>query len=143
MYTNIHTKKIKQTAQQKLAESNIKPSLHRIAVLQYLLDHCTHPDADTVFNALSPQIPTLSKTTVYNILKLFAETGVVRCITIDEKTQRFDADISEHAHFKCKHCGTIIDLLISDNNIKFKNAKKLKIDEMDIFLYGSCSLCTP
>jgi Fur family ferric uptake transcriptional regulator/Fur family peroxide stress response transcriptional regulator len=134
---------MKQTAQQKLNEFNIKPSLHRIAVLQYLMDHYTHPDADLVFNALSPKIPTLSKTTVYNVLKLLAENGVVRCITIDEKMQRFDANISEHAHFKCKHCGKIIDLPILSKNIKVKNTQKLKIDGMDIFLYGSCPLCTP
>ena len=134
---------MKNNAQKKLSEFNIKPSLHRIAVLQYLMDHYTHPDVDTVFNALSHKIPTLSKTTIYNILKLLSKSGVIRCVTIDEKTQRFDADTSEHVHFKCKHCGKIIDLPVLDNSIKIKNTQKLKIDEMDIFLYGTCPLCTP
>ena len=49
----------------RLLEYNIKPSMQRIAIMEYLMDHPIHPSADDIYTALSPSMPTLSKTTVY------------------------------------------------------------------------------
>ena len=58
-----------------LLSHKIKPSMQRIAIMDYLFEHKVHPTVDKIFNDLYPQIPTLSKTTVYNTLKLFAYQG--------------------------------------------------------------------
>ncbi|KAA6316446.1 Peroxide-responsive repressor PerR, partial [termite gut metagenome] len=70
--------------QEQLSMHGIKPSLQRMAIMDYLLEHHTHPTVEEIYMALFPSIPTLSKTTVYNTLKLFAEQGVVNMLTIDE-----------------------------------------------------------
>ena len=44
--------------------------MQRIAIMEYLMEHPIHPSADDIYTALSPSMPTLSKTTVYNTLKL-------------------------------------------------------------------------
>jgi Fur family peroxide stress response transcriptional regulator len=49
---------------------------------------------------------TLSKTTVYNSLKLFLKRGIVQELTIEEKEVRYDADTRPHAHFKCTELET-------------------------------------
>ena len=54
-----------------LLERGIKPSQQRIALLEYLVKHPVHPTADELYSRLSPMMPTLSKTTVYNTLRLF------------------------------------------------------------------------
>ena len=41
---------------------SIKPSVQRIAIMNYLIEHRTHPTVDEIYTALSPSIPTLSKT---------------------------------------------------------------------------------
>ena len=89
----------------RLLEHNIKPSMQRIAIMEYLMEHPIHPSADDIYTALSPSMPTLSKTTVYNTLKLFSEQGAALMLTIDEKNTNFDADTSVHSHFLCKRCG--------------------------------------
>ena len=43
---------MKESAQNRLRRYNIKPSVQRMAVLDYLMTHHTHPTADTIFNAL-------------------------------------------------------------------------------------------
>ena len=48
----------------RLQNHNIKPSVQRIAIMNYLIEHRTHPTVDEIYTALSPSIPTLSKTTV-------------------------------------------------------------------------------
>lgn len=47
-----------------LLSYNIKPSVQRIAIMDYLLAHKTHPCIDEIYMALCDDIPTLSKTTV-------------------------------------------------------------------------------
>lgn len=70
---------------QHLTDHGVKPSIQRLAIMKYLMEHRTHPTADMIFNDLYKEIPTLSKTTVYNTLKLLTEHGAVRTIGIDEK----------------------------------------------------------
>ncbi len=72
-----------------LISYNIKPSVQRIAIMDYLLAHKTHPSIDEIYLALCKDIPTLSKTTVYNTLKLFVEHGAALMLTIDEKNACF------------------------------------------------------
>lgn len=93
----------------KLLQKGIKPSLIRLKVYEYLVNHKTHPTADEIYNSLLLEIPTLSKTSVYNTLSLFVEKGLVQIITIEENIVRFDADTSVHGHFQCKSCGKIYD----------------------------------
>lgn len=50
---------------ERLQSHSIKPSVQRIAIMQYLMDHHTHPTVDEIYTALAPSMPTLSKTTVY------------------------------------------------------------------------------
>ena len=100
------------TAYEYLLSYHIKPSVQRIAIMDYLLNHKTHPCIDEIYTALCKEIPTLSKTTVYNTLKLFVEYGAAKMLTIDEKNACFDGDVHPHAHFQCKVCNKIYDVEI-------------------------------
>ena len=50
---------------ERLQGHNIKPSVQRIAIMKYLMEHRTHPTVDEIYTALSPTIPTLSKFTTH------------------------------------------------------------------------------
>ena len=125
-----------------LLEFGIKPSLQRIAIMEYLMDHFTHPTADIIFNDLYPSIPTLSKTTVYNTLKLLEEHGAIRTISIDEKNLRYDADISYHAHFICKRCGCVHDLSLKEGDtFDVENFDDFILTEYHVYYKGYCKDC--
>jgi len=123
-----------------LSGYGIRPSMQRIAIMRYLLKNLTHPTADEVFESLRRQIPTLSKTTVYNTLKLFVENGAALYIGIDEKNARFDGIINPHAHFRCKDCGCIIDLPMNPDFFLPKDFNGV-IDETHFYLKGFCEKC--
>jgi Fur family peroxide stress response transcriptional regulator len=55
---------------EKLKKKNINLSYQRLKVLEYLTQVRTHPTVDQIFTDLQKDISTLSKTTVYNTLKL-------------------------------------------------------------------------
>jgi len=124
-----------------LTVHNVKPSLQRIAIMNYLLEHHTHPTADEIFMALSPTIPTLSKTTVYNNLKLLAEQGAVLKVSIDEQHTCYDIDTTPHAHFLCKHCNKVYDLPVHDNLQVLADSCGHHIEERFYFYKGICKDC--
>ena len=123
-----------------LSGYGIRPSVQRIAIMRYLLKSKAHPTADDVYEALKRQIPTLSKTTVYNTLKLFVESGAAIYVGIDEKNARFDGTIEPHAHFRCKKCGCIIDLPMNVDNFLAKDFNG-DIEETYFYLKGICENC--
>ncbi|MEG0039396.1 MULTISPECIES: transcriptional repressor [Bacteroides] len=128
---------------ERLITYNIKPSMQRMAIMDYLVEHRTHPSADEIYTALSPVMPTLSRTTVHNTLRLFAEQGAALMLTIDERNTNFDADTSAHAHFLCKECGKIYDLkskLDTKVTEEFQSEGN-EITEMHYYYKGICKNC--
>ena len=127
-----------------LLSFKIKPSVQRIAIMDYLVSHHTHPCVDEIYMALCKEIPTLSKTTVYNTLKLFVEHGAAKMLTIDERNACFDSDLSVHAHFQCKICGRIFDLPYQEHSddIKQLGKKGFIVDEVHCYYKGTCPDCS-
>jgi Fur family peroxide stress response transcriptional regulator len=128
---------------QYLRQFSIKPSMQRSAVMNFLLKNRIHPTIEEIYLALSPSMPTLSKTTVYNTLDLFVEKGAVRALAIDDKNARYDVDISAHAHFMCRSCGRIQDIFDLDPKMYLlPETKKFKIDSIEISYFGICENCS-
>lgn len=126
---------------QLLNEKDISPSVQRIRVLEYLQKSKNHPTVDDIYIDLVKEIPTLSKTTVYNILKLFAEKNVARTLRVGNNEARYDGDTSVHGHFKCNKCGNIYDFNVNMEELKFTGLDKFKINEYQIYLKGICKKC--
>lgn len=124
-----------------LQEHNVKPSMQRLLIMKYLLTHKTHPTADDIYNELSKRMPTLSKTTVYNTLKLLAESKACLALTLDEKNIHYDGDTTLHGHFLCKECMTIIDIPINEISLNREESSDYTVDSMEISFYGRCSAC--
>ncbi len=129
-----------------LAEKGIRPSPQRIAIYTYLKQHKTHPTVDTVYSALSPDYPTLSRTTVYNTLHLFTQNKLINAVNIEEGETRYDAELEPHIHFKCSQCGTIFDVFddqLQDIYKKFTGdlPDGFKTEQAEISLWGLCSSC--
>lgn len=127
-----------------LQKFNIKPSHQRLAIMEYLLDHCcSHPTVTQIYNALSPSMPTLTRTTIYKTLKLLSEHKAILMLTIDESNTHFDADNSPHAHLLCKRCARIYDLPLPPG-VKYVEEQKMeghKVTEMHLYYKGTCREC--
>lgn len=126
-----------------LLSYNIKPSVQRIAIMDYLLEHRTHPSIDEIYLALCDDMPTLSKTTVYNTLKLFVEHGAAQMLTIMEKNTNYDGDVSLHAHFLCKKCGKIFDLpaRAEEERVAKFGEDGFRVEEVHQYYKGICPEC--
>ena len=124
-----------------LQEHGIHPSIQRIAIMEYLLKHRTHPSVEAVYASLHPKMPTLSRTTVYNTLKLFARCGAVRMLTIDEHNVCFDGDMQPHAHFLCRVCGRIYDVPLQAEPVPLPDLGDYDLEELHYYYKGVCPSC--
>ena len=130
------------TAQDYLAKYGIKPSVQRIAIMEYLMEHRTHPSTDEIHSVLIKWMPTLSKTTVYNTLKLFTEQGALTAVGIDDRNIRYDIDVSDHAHFICLGCGKVYDIPVDHlDKLIVRGGEELTITETHLYYKGYCKLC--
>ena len=123
-----------------LKANQIKPSVHRSRIYRYLLEKKNHPTVDTVFKELVREIPTLSKTTVYNTLKLFVERNITGIVSIEGNELRYDADVSTHGHFKCTRCGEVYDFQF-DNNLNISDIEDFQTEKTHLYISGICRTC--
>lgn len=122
-----------------LLESGIKPSYQRIRILEYLMTHRTHPTVAEVYHALIDEIPTLSKTTVYNTLKLLIDHQIVSEILIEEKEVLYDVAVEDHGHFKCVSCGALVDFDLKEAPPSVPEG--YVVQSVHIYYKGLCDKC--
>lgn len=123
-----------------LRRHDIKPSHHRLQILQYMVENRNHPSAEMIYQYLAPLIPTLSRTTVYNTLQLMVEKGVAMVITINENEVHYDADISPHGHFKCLVCNRIYDFGW-DQAVNTIGLDGFQVLDRQLYYFGYCPVC--
>lgn len=131
----------KDNIAEHLLEHAIKPSYPRMRILEYLVTKRSHPTVDEIYSNLVKEIPTLSKTTVYNTLNLLIGVNIVRVVTIEENETRYDADVTNHGHFKCDKCGAIYDFHIDTEALKTDGLKNFLIKGKDVYYRGICKEC--
>jgi Fur family transcriptional regulator, peroxide stress response regulator len=124
-----------------LTKAGIRPSVQRVRILDYLRTKKNHPTVETIYVALAPEIPTLSRTTVYNTLELFRERELVISLDFGEGSVRYDADTSPHVHFGCEKCGAVFDVFIAPEDIRKKLPQGFVLKKTQLYAFGLCAKC--
>lgn len=126
---------------QYIAEAGIKPSYQRLRIMEYLYNNESHPTADKIYQDLKHEITTLSKTTVYNTLKLFVEHGVANALSIEGHETRYDYNTDTHGHFKCELCGKLYDFDFKNEEMALNGLKNHEIQQVHLYVKGICADC--
>ncbi len=92
------------------SQLGLKLTMHRLVVLEYLMNTYTHPSAEMIYNALKERYPTITLSTIYNTLEVFVEKGLIKKIPTFSGTARYDANIKPHIHIINKQTDEIKDL---------------------------------
>lgn len=127
--------------QNSLKRKGIRLSHQRLKVLEYLIMNQCHPTADQIFTSLQKEVPTLSKTTVYNTLNTLTDAGLIRIINIEDNETRYDINTNNHGHFKCEYCKSIFDFNIDIDNIEVHDLEGFEIYDKNVYFKGICPKC--
>ena len=123
----------------------LKHSKQRDSILEFLATRKDHPTADVVYMNVREQLPNISLGTVYRNLTLLSDLGEILRLRVGDGTDHFDADTSEHYHFVCTECGSVIDLdMDSIDSIMEAAGERFdgRIRGHVTYFYGSCPACT-
>ena len=124
-----------------LRENGIKVTPQRLEVLRFLDENRIHPTADDIYRALKKDNPSLSKTTVYNVLDILSKCGLVEVLTISGTECRYDYKSTRHQHFLCTSCGRIVDIHIKGLCMDCMPEKGHKVEEVHGYFKGTCRDC--
>ena len=124
-----------------LQDRGVRPTAQRLAVYEYLLTHRTHPSADAIYEALKPQYPSFSRTTIYNSVKALMQAGLIRVVTIDPLEQHFDGEAADHGHCRCEQCGRLFDFEFPGEHIARLIPDGFTVNRQDVFFTGICKSC--
>lgn len=129
------------TLAERLAENGIRPSYQRLRIFALLSGTVAHPSAETIFRELSPDIPSLSRTTVYSTLALLVKAGLAVTVRIDDDGIRYDADTSVHGHFRCARCGKVYDFPVKPGSLKPELPPGFTASLVQLCCEGTCATC--
>ena len=129
-----------------LQKAGISKTSQRLAVLDILLKATTPLSVNTIRQSLETKA-NIDKVTVYRILSLFRQRGIIREIASAGGANYFEMATLEnplHPHFSCRNCGAFTCLA----PLPFTQAPELilskddySIDHIEINISGLCACC--
>ena len=122
-----------------LDEKNLRPSIIRMKVLEYLDRNRVHPTVDEIYEGLSDDIPTLSKTSVYNTVKLLRDSGIIHELTIEESRAHYDFCTAFHGHLLCDCCKRVVDVPVE--SLENPNLNGHNVRSTQVYYLGICKDC--
>lgn len=127
-----------------LKDSGVRITPQRHAILEYLVVSESHPTADEIYKALEHKFPNMSVATVYNNLRVFKKTGLVKELTYGDSSSRFDFSTKQHYHIICTNCGKIVDFHypgLDEVEALAAQVTGFTVDSHRLEVYGLCPDC--
>lgn len=101
---------------ERLQTAGLKVTHQRLLLFRALCGTTGHPDADTLYNTLRDEQPSLSLGTVYRVLDTFVTAGLSSRFVGDDGKMRFDANLTPHHHLICEDSNEISDFVDEELN---------------------------
>lgn len=123
----------------------VKYSRQRELIISYLHSTNAHPTAETIFQKVREQCPSISLGTVYRNLKQLENLGTIWRITCGDGCEHFDGNVSPHYHLYCRSCGSVSDLkmpVLTELNLLASHYCDGTIERHSMLFHGLCAECS-
>jgi Fur family peroxide stress response transcriptional regulator len=133
---------VNKTAVRILVEKGLKVTPQRIAVLDIILNLNNHPTAENIEEYLRISYPHVPIGTVYKILEVFFNNGIITRVKTDNDTIRYDAILEKHHHLYSTQSEQIEDFYddnlnkILDDYFRKKEIPNFKIEDIKLQIIG-------
>ena len=104
----------KEQAAQLLRARGINPTQQRVDIAALLLGSPRHVCADTLLDWVNEGSGGVSKATIYNTLRLFAQHGLLREVIVEPTKTFYDSNTAPHHHFYDAENGELTDIALED-----------------------------
>lgn len=129
----------------ELRDVDLRVTPARLGVLSALENTNTPLDVTDLINYLEKQDIKVDRVTVFRIINILLDKGLVKPIQFNEGKLRYEhISKADHHHFICENCGEIED--ISQCNVELiekdlQKKKGLLINHHSLEFFGLCQRC--
>ncbi len=127
-----------------LRQHDLPVTAQRLAVLR-AVSHHPHATADDLAEAVRREIGTISRQSVYNVLNVLTDKGIIRRIQPADSPARYEDRVGDnHHHLVCRTCGRTEDVCCAVGTAPCLHAHDqhgFQIDEAEVIYWGTCPGC--
>lgn len=114
----------------------------RLAVYEELAGRKDHPSAESLYEVLKKDYPSLSLATVYKTLQTLHDMGMVSRVPSPIAQARYDACMDVHHHAVCISCGKIVDVFDAKlDHVAVPSLPGFEITGHSVHFQGRCAKC--
>ena len=100
-----------------------------------------HHTADEIFALAKERLPGISRATVYNNLKTLESAKLIRRITGDALSDRYDNSYIPHGHLICEECGKVTDFDLCNFDKQLSDAIGSDFSSYELKVRYVCDEC--
>lgn len=125
-----------------ISSRKLKVTPQRVLVLSALMAMKSHPSADDLIDYIKADHPNIAVGTIYKILDLFVEAGIIERVRTSRDIMRYDMISEKHHHIYINGSDTIVDFYDPDLDELlegyFRNRKipGIEVDDLKIQITG-------
>ena len=125
-----------------LVSNGLRVTPQRVAVMEAIITLNNHPTADAIIRFIQENHPNVAIGTVYKILDILAEHGLIRRVKTENDVMRYDAILEKHHHLYCAESDRIEDYFDEELNqlladyFNKHNIKGFKIEDVKLQIIG-------
>lgn len=90
----------------------LRMTKQRKVILEELRRVTSHPTAGDLCDMVRRRLPKISLGTVYRNLEILSRQGIITKLDIAGHEMRFDGNVDQHYHLRCRACGRVDDLFM-------------------------------
>ena len=113
----------------------------RVAVFEALHESSGHPTAESIYQTVAVDQPSISLKTVYQTLNDLTEMGEIRRLDLGSAATRFDPNTNDHHHLVCDECGVMIDTYLDISGLRLGELGDFEPANTQVFVSGRCATC--
>ena len=113
----------------------------RAIILEVLRSDKCHHTAEEIFELAKKKLPGISKATVYNNLHALESEEIIRKISGDGGSDRYDNSFIPHGHLICTVCGGVFDIEIPGFTEALSDCINSRVESYELKVRGCCTVC--
>ena len=113
----------------------------RAVILEVIRSDMCHHTADEIFTLAKEKLPGISRATVYNNLKVLEAEKLIRRITGDALSDRYDNSYVPHGHMICEECGKVRDFDLKNFDKQLSEAIGSEFSSYELKVRHTCDEC--
>ena len=125
----------------KNKRSDTPVTKQRAVILEVIRSDMCHHTADEIFTLAKERLPGISRATVYNNLKVLESAKLIRRITGDSLSDRYDNSYIPHGHMICEECGVVRDFNIKNLDKMLSDAIGSDFNSYELKVRYLCDAC--